>query len=240
MIEGLLQLPVMEMRTPHKMAADEDPLRRRLWIKGKAREHALQSENNKSARATLILDLMEPFHEPTGAVYAALIASHGEDASAEQDGDAATATVCRQQAWRSAKAALQLLNRSEDFYLETGRAAAHLPTVTSYATVMDVWKALPVGGLGEDEGRRRPEALEVVRTTRQRRVEVYWLDTRAAGGRGAPDMGGISGCIVLPRGVASMTVSEVLDCAAALLRAEVPGYRLEGGDAAAIGTWHFN
>ena len=122
MIEGLLQLPVMEMRTPHKMAADEDPLRRRLWIKGKAREHALQSENNKSARATLILDLMEPFHEPTGAVYAALIASHGEDASAEQDGDAATATVCRQQAWRSAKAALQLLNRSEDFYLHAAAA----------------------------------------------------------------------------------------------------------------------
>ena len=150
MIEGLLQLPVMEMRTPHKMAADEDPLRRRLWIKGKAREHALQSDNNKSARATLILDLMEPFHELTGAVYAALIASHGEDASAEQDGDAATATVCRQQAWRSAKAALQLLNRSEDFYLETGRAAAHLPTVTSYATVMDVWKALAVDTLAVD------------------------------------------------------------------------------------------
>jgi hypothetical protein len=108
------------------MAADEDPLRRRLWIKGKAREHALQSENNKSARATLILDLMESFH-----------------------------------------------------------------AVASYATVMDVWKALAVGGLGEDEGRRRPEALEVVRTTRQRRVEVYRLDTGAAGG-GAPRTWGAS------------------------------------------------
>jgi hypothetical protein len=53
-------------------------------------------------------------------------------------------------------------------------------------------------------------------------------------------MGGISGCIVLPRGVVSMTVAKVLDCASALLRAEVPGYRLAGGDAAAIGTWHFN
>jgi len=104
---------------------------------------------------------------------------------------------------------------------------------------MDVWKALTVGGLEKEDERRKHEALEVVRTTRGRRAEVY-SERAVTGGRHGLDVaGGISGCIVLPREVASMSVTEVLDRAAALLRDKVPEYRLEVGEAG-VGTFHFN
>ncbi len=159
-------------------------------------------------------------------------------------------------AWKSAKSALLLLNRSEELYYETGQLSSRLPGISSYIVVMDVWKALVVSGVnyvndeidndGEElEGgedmmkRKRDEALEVVKNLRQRRLRVY--DPRAnenddknrmgiVGGRspfdGSKSSGGYN---VLPPSevVASMmTVNDVLDFGVNLLRESVPSYQL--------------
>lgn len=179
------------------------------------------STMSKSDRATTILDLMESFHEPTGLLYDAVIASHAKDAleylsyvtmerhrevqmsnlkadnnaeDEDEDHDSKSRFSPRyhhqQMAWKSAKSALQLLNRSEELYYETGQVSSRLPSISSYIVVMDVWKALAVSGVkdaneelddeeqleGRDEDwmkRKRDEAMEVVRNLRQRRLRVY-------------------------------------------------------------------
>eukprot|EP00579_Thalassiosira_antarctica_P025350 CAMPEP_0202004854 /NCGR_PEP_ID=MMETSP0905-20130828/10061_1 /ASSEMBLY_ACC=CAM_ASM_000554 /TAXON_ID=420261 /ORGANISM="Thalassiosira antarctica, Strain CCMP982" /LENGTH=1035 /DNA_ID=CAMNT_0048562299 /DNA_START=41 /DNA_END=3148 /DNA_ORIENTATION=+ len=261
-IEGLLALPSSfaivddendnEKSPPNEDVENDtqemnDEIRRQLLRKGKSREH-LQSENNKSDRATHILDLMESFHEPTGSIYDTIIASHGEDVlqclsylSTGQDGDDelnSKESLYHQQAWKSAKSALQLLNRSEELYQETGQSSSQLPSIASYVTAMDVWKALAVVTEEDDEKKKRDEALEVVRNLRQRRLKVYTLDRDAAGENN--NRGGSGGYNILPQEVATMTVEEVLDFTTNLLSESVPEYQLKIEDTSKIGTWHFN
>jgi len=220
--------------------------------KRKSRGRNLQpgGESMKSDKATYILDLMESFHEPAGSLYDTVIASHGVDslqclsyymASEKEDGGDDVKSkrfLFYQQAWKSAKSALQLLNRSEELYHETGQSFSRLPSISSYVTVMDVWKALAVGAEEEDDKKKLDEALEVVRNLRQRRLKVYTLDNDVAGQNNG--RGGISGYNILPQGVAMMAADEVLDLATNLLRESVPSYQLRIQDPSKIGTWHFN
>jgi hypothetical protein len=147
----------------------------------------------------------------------------------------------RRAAYRSARSALRVLNRSEELYRETGMSSHRLPSVSSYVAVMDAWKALAVdASTWEDVGkgkRKIDEAMETMRNLRQRRMRVY--DPRSDGGGGGEngdggDGGDSSGendgeCYsVLPPAeiVASMTADEVLDFGVEVLRESVPSYRL--------------
>ena len=223
-----------------------------------------RSEKNKSDRATQVLDLMESFHEPPGALYDAIISSHCEDAlhclssltkekDIEQEGTDWTAeddddesrrnnsndSPYSQRAWKSAKLGLQLLNRAEDLYHEMGQNPSQLPSVSSYVSVMDVWKALAMSIEGVDEKKKLDEVLEVVRHVRNRRLKVYTLDqdTNDAGNTNHDNKSGFG---ILPAEVLTMPVQEVLLYATSILRESEPWYKLWIDDYNKIGTWHFN
>ena len=234
-----------------------DEIRRALLGK-KGTTKLLQRENNnnngqddninsnKSTRATEVLDLMELMHEPSGSVYDSIIASHATDALEclsqstleKERGTLAENSPYYQAARKAAKAALQLLNRSEELYHETGQSSSRLPSVSSYVTVMDVWKALVLAAEEIDTKKTRDEAMEVVRNVRQRRVQVYTPDKKVdTNGEAIAD--GI-GYNILPPKVSSMKVDEVLEFATNLLREQVPSYKLRIKDPSRIGTWHFN
>lgn len=133
-IEGMLALPSsFAMEGDEKCDVDgkeeetNDQIRDALLRKRKSgKDHLrIHSESNKSDRATYLLDLMESFHEPTGSLYDTIIASHGVDSlqllsyflatekGEEEDEDELKSKklLFYQQAWKSAKSALQLLNR---------------------------------------------------------------------------------------------------------------------------------
>ena len=58
----------------------------------------------------------------------------------------------RRAAYRSARSALRLLNRSEELYRETGGMPSRLPGISSYVAVMDAWKALAVDASSWKDG----------------------------------------------------------------------------------------
>ena len=212
-------------------------IRKAILGKGKSSVHKIQSENTRSDRATHILDLMESFHEPTGALYDTIIASHGADAleylshSNEEEGETKSKSS---QALKSAKSALQLLNRSEELYHETGQSSLRLPSISSYVTLMDVWKAIAVSA-EDDDKKKKDEALEVVRNIQQRRLQVYTLDSDVV--KANKENGGYN---ILPPKVSLMSVEEVLDFAVNVLHDSVPSYQLIIEDPTKIGTWHYN
>ncbi|KAL7546996.1 hypothetical protein ACHAWF_010316 [Thalassiosira exigua] len=223
-----------------------DQIRRAILGKGQLRQQDFLRVNNKSDKATRILDLMESIYEPTGSLYDAIIASHGTDSlqclsylTSEQDkGEDEESKPSEfpyyRQAWKAAISALKLLDRCEDLYHETGHSSSQLPSISSYVTVMDVWKGLAVAAEGDDEKKKRDDALEVVRSLRSRRLKVYTLDV----GEGDNSNGG--GYNVLPLEVLSLPAKEVLDFSCGILRASVPSYQLDINDPTKIGTWHFN
>ncbi|KAL7538529.1 hypothetical protein ACHAXR_009580 [Thalassiosira sp. AJA248-18] len=262
-IDGLLSLPSSFAISIDDESGDgdeekeiNDQIRRTLLGKGTLREINIQG-GNRSDRATNVLDLMESFYEPLGSLYDTIIASHGADAleclsyltmekEREQNIESELKSRYFQVAWKSAKSALQLLNRSEELYHELGQSSSRLPSISSYVTVIDVWKALAVGAEEEDDKKKRDEALEVIRNSRQRRLKVYTLDKDLEN----DGKSGRSGYNILPPGVSSMTVDEVLGFALNLLRESVPTYKLKinegvavgkgSGGGRGVGTWHFN
>eukprot|EP00986_Skeletonema_menzelii_P009410 scaffold4277_cov140-Skeletonema_menzelii.AAC.3 len=151
------------------------------------------------------------------------------------------------QAWKSAKAALQLLNRSEDLYHETGKQSNRLPSASSYATVMDVYKALAVNSahvllLVDSKKKSRDEALNVWKNLRQRRLEMYRLNDSGATGEG----GRRSRYNILPGGV-TKSVEDTFGYAYNLLCESSPSYAKESSELSRlmeneqkIGTYHFN
>lgn len=206
--------------------------------------------NNKSDRATQVLDIMESYHEPNVEVYDKLIASHGEAAlqclsylsrkkSREQsdidedDESNDYSSLYYQQAWKHSKSALQLLNRAEDLYFETGQLSTQLPSVSSYVNTIDVYKALAMSVEDIDEKSKRDEALEVVRALRRRRVDVYSLDKDTEN----VNRGEYS---ILPLEVNNMKTEEVLEYAANILFESEPTYKFVLKDSTKIGTFHFN
>ena len=225
--------------------------------------------NSPQHLATRVLDLMESYHEPTPELYDAVIASHGQCALeylaqipiVADGGDADQNEVQGEiimdaqqskqyslyysQAWKSAKAALQLLNRSEDLYIETGKASDRLPGVSSYATVMDVYKALAVNSaeflVDSKKKNSRDEAMNVWKNLRQRRLEMYRLDDLGA----KDDMNRAPGnnkFNILPRDVTE-SVEDTFDYAYNLLRESSASYAEESEllmNVDKIGTFHFN
>ena len=158
-----------------------------------------------------------------------------------------------QQAWKSAKAAYELLNRSEELYRETGQLSSRLPSISSYVTMMDVWKALAVSSEELDHGekstsnKKRDEALEIVRNLRQRRLEVYSLNHGNDENSDELEESGRKYNII-PLWVTD-SVEDVLEFASDFLREKVPSYtpnwdasNESNGDteASRVGTWHFN
>ncbi|KAL9187799.1 hypothetical protein ACHAXT_006177 [Thalassiosira profunda] len=248
-IEALLSLPssFAEQAVREASGADNQMVKKLLG-KGKSQNNP-QGEKQRSDRATQVLDLMEAFHEPTGLLYDVTIESHAADAlqclsylaqsKAAEDGAEEEAESKRsqhyQQALKSAKSALQLLDRSEDLYRETGRSPSRLPSIASYVTAIDVWKALAVGAGEVGDEKRRDQSLEVVRALRHRRVEVY-----TPVGDGGNVGGGWGEYNVLPPEVSQMAVEDVLNIAVEQLRDSVPSYQLLTGDSAGVGTFHFN
>jgi len=209
-----------------------------------------RNDPHKSDRATQILDIMESYHEPKGALYDKLIASHGEAAlqylsclsreksreqSCEDDDELSneSAALYYQQAWKHSKSALQLLNRAEDLYYETGQSSEQIPSVSSYVSTMDVFKALAMTIEDINEKSKRDDALEVVRALRRRRVDIYSLDNTENVRREG------EGYSILPREVNNMKTEEVLEYAANLLSKSEPSYQFEIADSS-IGTFHFN
>jgi hypothetical protein len=226
---------------------------------GKSKNNAnILITNNKSERATQVLDLMEAFHEPMGSIYDDIIASHGgdvldclshltmeqlvvgeidEDVSVDDDDTTSTQdSPFYQQAWKSAKTALQLLNRSEDLYRETGKSSSRLPSISSYVTTMDVWKALAIGAEEKGDEKKRDEALETVKSLRQRRLDVYSLEDGEGGEQG--NNSARSKYSVIPSG--TNTVEDVLAFATNLLSKSDSTYKIREIDSSKIGTWHFN
>lgn len=154
-------------------------------------------------------------------------------------------------AWKSAKAALQLLNRSEDLYNETGQQPDRLPGISSYATVMDVYKALAVNSAelilldSSSTKKSRDEALNVWKSLRQRRSEIFRLvDDLDAD---ADDMGGSNArggrFNILPREMIG-SVEDTFYYAYNMLRENSPSYTEEESEQLRnvdkIGTYHFN
>ena len=271
-IEGLLALPSsFSVATIEEKNDNRDDINSSLSLlqditesvqQKKTKKNMHRSEKNKSDRATQILDLMESFHEPPGALYDAIIASHGEDAlhclscltrendieqertDWKEDGDESNRknsndSPYSQQAWKSAKLGLQLLNRAEDLYHEMGQNPSQLPSVSSYVSVMDVWKALAMSIEGVDEKKKLDEVLEVVRHVRNRRLKVYTLD-QDNNDAGNTNHDNKSGFTILPEEVLTMPVQEVLLYATSILRGSEPWYKLWIEDTNKIGTWHFN
>lgn len=255
-IEGLLALPssfefIIGSDEDAKKMNDE--IRRSILDIGKASKQTTNLENSRTQRATQILDLMESFHEPPGALYDTLIASHGEDAlqclshmnrekdKEQQDEDDESKDYSSSyyyQAWKSGKASLKLLQRSEELYYETGQAPIQLPSVSSYIIMMDVWKALAMGVEQLDQKNKRDEALEVVRNLRQRRLKIYTAPTDDIDNIHQNSDGGDYN--ILPHETNTMTAEQVLNYAANLLSDSVPSYQLRIKDPKNIGTWHYN
>ena len=102
----------------------------------------------------------------------------------------------RRAAYRSARSALRLLNRSAELYRETGGMPSRLPGISSYVAVMDAWKALAVDASSWKDGgkgkRKRDEAMEVIRNIRLRRLRVY--DPRSGNDDDDGDDGDAGGC----------------------------------------------
>jgi pentatricopeptide repeat protein len=182
------------------------------------------------------------------------------------------------QAWKSAKAALQLLNRSEDLYHETTSYTTGnnvvsdrlLPSVSSYVTVMDVYKALAVRSdssaelLIDDSKKNRDEALNVWKNLRQRRLEMYRLNNNndgSGGGSGGGNnndsakttTGNNSIFHILPHDIVKTgSVKDTFDYAYNLLRESSTTYPttaeeeesskllMNVEDDNKIGTYHFN
>ncbi|KAL3806274.1 hypothetical protein ACHAXA_000872 [Cyclostephanos tholiformis] len=146
----------------------------------------------------------------------------------------------RRAAYRSARSALRILNRSEELYRETGMASNRLPSVSSYVAVMDAWKALAVdASTWSDAGkgkRKIDEAMEVMRNLRKRRMRVYDPHSNESGDDDGKEGGGgrdsrsdhdVEYSVLPPvEVVASMTVDEVLNFGVKVLRESVPAYRL--------------
>ncbi|KAL7453694.1 hypothetical protein ACHAWC_005357 [Mediolabrus comicus] len=215
--------------------------------------------------ATRILDLMESYYEPTPEIYDMVIDSHGKlaleylaklSAPTDDDEQSKQHSLYYSLAWKSAKAALQLLNRSEDLYIETGQQPDRLPGISSYATVMDVYKALAVNSAelildsSSSIKKSRDEALNVWKSLRQRRSEIFRLiDDLDAD---ADDMGGSSNARggskfnILPREVTvTGSVEDTFYYAYNMLRENSPSYTEEESseqlmNVDKIGTYHFN
>jgi len=217
---------------------------------------------SKSDRATFVLDLMESFHEPRGDIYDEVIASHGTDAldclshvtgpqflhvMSDTDHSDNSKQEYFNRAWKSAKSALQLLNRSEELYRETGSLSSRLPSISSYVTMIDVWKAIAVCAeeSDRDEGRndhKRDEAMEIVRNLRQRRLEVYSLESnKDDNGNDIEEASGRYNILPL---WATESVDGVLEFASDVIRENVPTYQpkreFSGERPSKVGTWHFN
>ena len=224
------------------------------------------NQNNLPPQLAIrILDAMEAYHEPTPEVYDAVIAAFGkcaleylslihsdtimsdddddDDDENEHDDRSSQYSLYYSQAWKSAKAALQLLNRSEDLYHETGKSSYRLPGVSSYATVMDVYKALAVNSadlvLEEDSKKKnRDEALNVWKNVHQRRLEMFRLDEDAIMDDGREG----SRYSILP-GEVTRSVEDTFEYAYNLLCESSPSYadqNSEVGSNRKIGTYHFN
>ncbi|KAK1746807.1 pentatricopeptide repeat-containing protein, partial [Skeletonema marinoi] len=177
----------------------------------------LNNNNSPPHLATRILDVMESYHEPTP------------------------------EAWKCAKAALQLLNRSEDLYHETGKNKSRLPGVSSYATVMDVYKALAVNSadvvLVDSKKNSRDDAMNVWKNLRQRRLEMYRLNDPNF----ATDEGGRRSRYNILPGEVTKSVEDTFRYAYNLLCESSPSYADDESlelslmdEHQKIGTFHFN
>mmetsp|Transcript_27035 Transcript_27035/g.54023 ORF Transcript_27035/g.54023 Transcript_27035/m.54023 type:complete len:937 (-) Transcript_27035:229-3039(-) len=151
------------------------------------------------------------------------------------------------QAWKCAKAALQLLNRSEDLYHETGKNKSRLPGVSSYATVMDVYKALAVNSadvvLIDSKKNSRDDAMNVWKNLRQRRLEMYRLNDPNF----ATDEGGRRSRYNILPGEVTKSVEDTFGYAYNLLCESSPSYADDESlelslmdEHQKIGTFHFN
>ncbi len=275
LIKGILTLPSSFQNIP-KIDAENESFMGRVEknvlhgelrsLIGKGKSSSVKKANqivemsSKSDRATSVLDLMESFHEPSVDIYDAIIASHGTDAldcllyftaqqfpNATGDTDADAQQEYFDRAWKSAKSALQLLNRSEELYRETGQLSSRLPSISSYVTMMDVWKAIAVSveQSDRDEGRndhKRDEAMEIVRNLRKRRLEVYSLESN--NDDNGNDLTETSGRFNILPMWATKSVDSVLEFARDLIREDFPTYQpkrdFSGEMPSKVGTWHFN
>ena len=232
-------------------------------------------EETNSDRATRILDFMESYYEPTPEVYDAIIASQGkcaleylaqistivttsgDDNGLRKEGGRRMTMMMGEdqskhhslfysQALKSAKAALQLLNRSEDLYRETGQPSERLPSVSSYVTLMDVFKALAVNSaeLLLDSKKSRDEAINVWKNLRQRRLEMYRLNDDWDADHSSASSAAARGSKlfkILPNEVIG-SVEDTFYHAYNLLRESSASYAEESEmiHVDRIGTYHFN
>ena len=230
-ILGLLALPSESMRANTVDSSDEANVKtmdqlRTVLKQGKRHNTFNAIYETKSDRATKILDLMESLYAPLGSLYDSVIAAHCVDALEylqQKQSDAAC---------KSAKSALALLNRSEELYRETGEEPIQLPSITSYVSVMDVWKALAVKAEESKNDKKGEVALDIVRALHSRRLEVYSFN-------GGANVGINDGKYNIIPADKSSSVTKVLEYAANMLHEAEPSYT-PSTTKDAIGTWHFN
>ncbi|KAL3765476.1 hypothetical protein ACHAWO_009321 [Cyclotella atomus] len=237
-ISGILALPKQSTSDPTEsvVSIDHDEAMdqlRTVMKQSKRTKLTEQHSESSSARATRLLDLMESLHEPLGLIYDEVIASHCMDALEYlQSSHTNTGEEAFNYAWKSAKSALALLNRSEELYRETGESI-QLPSISSYISLMDVWKAIAVKSEENSNVKRREEALDTVKSLHIRRMEVYSFNP--------VESDGVKGnhYNLLPMEITVSDVQVVLQYASEMLHKAEPSYPLPTFNDS-IGTWHFN